>query len=56
MKNGMKPGESNGSLSTKPATSTTLNSTQRKGEGDDGKLGKKGAPGKQGANGKKDAK
>ena len=30
----MKPGESNGSLSTKPATSTTLNSTQMKANGD----------------------
>lgn len=44
MKNGIKPGESNGSLSTKPATSTTLNSTQRKGEIDE--KGKKGANGK----------
>ena len=30
-KNMMKAGESNGSLSTKPATSTTLNSTHMKG-------------------------
>ena len=50
----MKPGESNGSLSTKPATSTTLNSTQRKGD-EDGKLGRKGH-GKAEGKGKKDAK
>jgi len=50
-KNGMRTGESNGSLSTKPATSTTLNSTQRKGD-DIGKDGKKG----KGLNGKKDSK
>ena len=47
----MRPGESNGSLSTKPATSTTINSTsQRKGiEGEEGKqnsLTKKGKSGK----------
>ena len=47
----MRPGESIGSLSTKPATSTTINSTtQRKGaEGEEGKqtsLGKKGKSGK----------
>jgi len=35
MKGVIKPGESNGSLSTKPATSTTLNSTQRKTEMDE---------------------
>ena len=32
----MRPGESNGSMSTKPATSTTLGSTAHKEEGKEG--------------------
>lgn len=52
-KNQMRPGESNGSLSTKPATSTTLNSTARKAELEESKLT---SPGKKGKKGKESAK
>lgn len=45
-KAGIRTGESNGSLSTKPATSTTLGSMQRKGEVEEGKQGVTGKKGR----------